>query len=70
VTFQLDAEHAYRYTTIALVVLEVVRFCWWAIRRGLAGDPIATETERLRLQINRLQQTVPSVETPPATGVE
>lgn len=65
-TFQLDPERAYRYTTIALVLVEVARFCWWAMRRALAGDKIAAETERLRLQINRLQQTVPvEASTPP-----
>lgn len=62
-TLILDAEHVYRYTVCALITVEAARLCYWVAQRALARTKLADETERLRLQVNRMEQLL----TPPPT---
>lgn len=55
-TLVLDAEHVFRYTVCMLVAIEAARLCCWVARRALTRNKLSDETERLRLQVNRMEQ--------------
>lgn len=56
----LDPNRICHYITFVLVTIELTRLLFWLARRANAmhKSELAEQTDRLRLEVNRLQQTL------------
>jgi hypothetical protein len=56
--FSIDMDRIVRLLVCGLLTVEVIRWTRWVTRRADATELLTHEIERLRLQVNRLEQAI------------